>query len=148
MEAKDVISALFIYAGIGIILYVLYIYFFYTISIKKWIKTEGVILFSDIEYFRSKIDSDTEGWKQRIVYSYEVNGVSYTNDQISKNVNILLPSKTSVENNYKKGQKITVYYNFKNPKEAIVDYSFNYNNLFLLLFAIIAFLVAKYIKDE
>ena len=65
MELKNILSIVVFVAGIGILLYVINIYIFYTITLKKWKKTEGEIIESGVEYFRSKTDSDTEGWRQK-----------------------------------------------------------------------------------
>jgi hypothetical protein len=150
MEIKNIISIILLIAGIGIILYLINIYLFYAITIKRWIKTEGEILESGVEYFRSKTDSDTEGWRQKVVYLYNIKGVDYKNDKITKNISILLPSESSAlkSNSYFIGQKITVYYNKNNPKQSVIDPSFNYNSLVLILVSVIAFFVANYVKNE
>lgn len=150
MEIKNIISILLLIAGIGIIFNLINIYYFYTITFKKWLKVEGEILESGVEYFRSKTDSDTEGWRQKIVYLYNVNGIDYENDKITKNIRTLLPSESSAlknSNTYSVGQKITVYYNREKPNESIIDGAFNYNSLFLILVSIGAFVVASYIKN-
>ncbi len=151
MELKNIVSVVVLVAGIGVILYVLNIYIFYTITLKKWKKIEGEIIESGVEYFRSKTDSDTEGWRQKIIYIYNIDGIEYKNDKITKNTRILLPSESSAIKNSKSyfvGQRITVYVNSKNPKESIIDSSFNYSNLLYVLIGIVAIFVSNYIKSE
>jgi hypothetical protein len=112
--------------------------YFYFVTIKKWKTIEGSILKNDKVFFRSKIDSETEGWKDKIEYKYQINGIEYKNDEISKNLGILLPFKnqTSPLSNdfYKVNQKITVFYNPDNPQQAIIDSKFNYFSLILINF--------------
>lgn len=150
MELKNILSIVVFVAGIGILLYVINIYIFYTITLKKWKKTEGEIIESGVEYFRSKTDSDTEGWRQKIIYIYNIDGIEYKNDKITKNTRILLPSESSAIKNSKSyfvGQRITVYVNNKNPKESIIDSSFDYSNLLYVLIGIVAIFVSNYIKN-
>ena len=118
---------------------------------KKWKKIEGEIIESGVEYFRSKTDSDTEGWRQKIIYIYNIDGIEYKNDKITKNIAILLPSESSAIKNSKSyfvGQRITVYVNNKNPKESIIDSSFDNSNLLYVLIGIVAIFVSNYIKSE
>ena len=151
MKYNIIISIIIIIAGIGLIFKVLYVYYFYTVTLKKWSIVKGEILESGVEYFRSKTDSDTEGWRQKIVYTYDIEGVTYTNDKMTKNIGILLPSESSAKKNsvdYIVGQKVNIHYNKRNPQESIIDDSFNYSSLFLILISILSFFVANYIKNE
>ena len=49
--------------------------YFYFVTIKNWKKAEGIIIDSDVQYFRSKQDSDTEGWKEIANYKYNVDSI-------------------------------------------------------------------------
>jgi hypothetical protein len=108
---------------------------FYFIIIKKWKTVEGVVLKSEKVYFRSKSDSDHEGWKDSIVYFYIVDEIEYQNDEITKNMEMLLPFENQVSplsfENFKTNQKVNVFYNPINPQESILDSKFNYFSLFL-----------------
>lgn len=147
INLRILISVAILIAGIGLILKVLYVFYFYNVKIKKWNVVEGTISEASIEYFKSKTDSDTEGWKQKVLYTYRVNDIEYKNDMITKNIGFLAPSKSMVENNYKylKGAKIIVHYNTNNPKESIIDDSFDYRNLLLLLIGILSFFISMFI---
>ena len=151
MEIKVIISLIIVLAGIGLIFKIISVYYFYSVKLKRWGTTEGKVLESGIEYFRSKTDSDTEGWIQKVIYSYKVEDINYTNDKITNNIKILLPSESSVKKNsdeYLIGDKINVYYNKNNPQESFIDGSFNYFSLFYILIGITAFFVANYIRNE
>lgn len=148
MDIVTIVAPIILIAGIGIILNLAYIYYFYAVTIKKWRIVDGEILESGVEYFRSKTDSDTEGWRPKTIYIYNINGTNYTNNKITKNIKILLPSESSANKfsyNYLIGQKILVYYNQNNPQNSIIDGSFNYNSLLLILISILSFIVAYYI---
>jgi hypothetical protein len=151
MELKNIISVIIFVAGVIVILNIINIYLFYTIRLKRWKNIEGEIIESGVEYFRSKTDSDTEGWRQKIIYIYNIDGIEYKNYKITKNIEILLPSESSAIKNSKSyfvGQKITVYVNNKNPKESIIDSSFDNSNLLYVLIGIVAIFVSNYIKSE
>ena len=145
------ISYALIIAGSGLILKLLYVFYFYSVTIKKWGKAEGTILDAGIEYFRSKTDSDTEGWKLKINYSYNVSGLDYNSNEITRNIGLLSPSKSIVKQNnkeYFKGQKIIVYYNKRNPQKSIIDGNFNYNSLILILLGLLSFYISHLIRNE
>jgi hypothetical protein len=138
----DIISLMILFAGIGIILNLLRIFYFYTFTIKKWGKIDGVILKSEVVYFRSDTDSETEGWKQEILYRYCVDEIWYESNIIGKNIGILLPSKTWVERNkseIKVGEVIQVFYNPKNPSKSVIEDKFNYSSIFVVLISFLAF---------
>ncbi|HEU4788641.1 MAG TPA: hypothetical protein VFS71_03055, partial [Flavobacterium sp.] len=69
------------------------IIFFYLVTIKKWVKTEATVVECEVNWFRSKIDSDTEGWKEMIKYNYTVNSIEYESNCVTKNLDFLTPSK-------------------------------------------------------
>ena len=111
------------------------IYYFYTVTIKNWQKTKGEIISSDFVYMQKK-DSDNDTWEQSIKYQYCINGINFTNNLISKNMKLSSTIKDVVKNmstEYAQGQKVTVTYNPKNPKESIIDDKFNYFSLVLCL---------------
>jgi hypothetical protein len=79
-----------------------------------------------MEWFRSKADSDNEGWKQIIKYEYFVNDVKYENDCVTKNIGFLSPFKDFVKKySFTKGQKIHIAYNPNNPNNSIIDNRFD-----------------------
>ena len=102
------------------------IIFFYFVTIKKWQKTEATIIECETKWFRSKTDSDTEGWKKMIKYNYSVNSTEYENDCVTKNISILSPFKNLAEKyNLTENQKIEIVYDPINPKNSIIDTKFN-----------------------
>ena len=119
------------------------IYYFYIFSIKNWQKTEGEIISSDFVYLQKK-DADYDTWEQSVKYHYQVNGIDFTNNLITKNLKWSSTIKSVVKNmsvDYKNGQKVTVTFNPKNPKESILDDEFNYLSIVLIL---VVFLILFY----
>jgi hypothetical protein len=99
---------------------------FYLITIKKWVKTEATIVEYEVNWFRYKTDSDTEGWKEMIKYNYTVNSIEYESNCVTKNLDFLTPSKSYAKNyNFRKHQKIEIYYDPCNPKNGIIDSKLN-----------------------
>lgn len=152
MTINGLITIILCFSGIYLIFKVLRIYYFYKVTLKKWTVVNGEIIESKIEYFRSEIDSDTEGWKRKIIYSYTVNKKLYVSDKITKNINILLPFKDNLKNelNYIKGQKIEVYYNNKNPDESIIEGKFGYSNFLVFVLGLISLCISitKFINER
>jgi uncharacterized membrane protein len=102
------------------------IIFFYLVTIKKWVKTEATVVECEVNWFRSKTDSDTEGWKEMIKYNYTVNSIEYESNCVTKNLDILTSSKSFAKNyNFRKNQKIEIYYDPSNPKNGIIDSKLN-----------------------
>lgn len=148
---KFIISLIILVSGIGLIFKAIYIYYFYTFLIKKWHKTDGTIISVKIEYFKSKTDADTEGWKTKIIYEYIVNNINYQNDRITNNIGFLSPSKTIAENcmnKYIKGQRVIVYFDKKKPENSVIDDSFNSNNYLLIIMGILSFLISYMIYNS
>ncbi|WP_281635279.1 DUF3592 domain-containing protein [Flavobacterium marginilacus] len=108
------------------------IIYFYLVTIKKWVKTEAVIIEYQMNWFRSKTDTDTEGWKETIKYSYTVNSIEYESNCVTKNLNILTSSKHFSKNyNFRKDQKIEIFYDPYNPKNGIIDSKLNFFTLMI-----------------
>ncbi len=106
---------------------VLKVMLFHFITIKSWNKTRGTITNSDVKWFRSKTDSDTEGWKEMVRYKYYVNSIEYENNIISKNLSFISSSKSfAVNYDFKIGQNVEVTYNPVNPKDSVLTTKFNY----------------------
>jgi hypothetical protein len=108
------------------------IFFFYFVTIKKWNKTEATIICSEMEWFRSKTDSDNEGWKQIVKYEYYVNDVKYENNCVTKNIGFLSPFKDFAKKySFTKGQKIQIAYNSISPNNSIIDDRFDFSTLII-----------------
>ena len=108
------------------------IFFFYLVTIKKWKNTEATIIYSQTEWFRSKTDSDNEGWKQIIKYEYSVHDLKYKNDCVTKNISFLSPFKDSAKKyTFAKGQKIQIAYNSISPNNSIIDNWFVFSTLII-----------------
>lgn len=108
------------------------ILFFYFVTIKNWENTEATIIYCEMEWFRSKNDSDNEGWKQIIKYEYFVNDVKYENDCVTKNIGFLSPFKDFAKKySFTKGQKIQIAYNSINPNNSIIEDRFDFSTLII-----------------
>lgn len=108
------------------------ILFFYFVTIKNWENTEATIIYCEMEWFRSKNDSDNEGWKQIIKYEYLVNDVKYENDCVTKNIGFLSPFKDFAKKySFTKGQKIQIAYNSINPNNSIIEDRFDFSTLII-----------------
>ncbi len=108
------------------------ILFFYFVTIKNWENTEATIIYCEMEWFRSKNDSDNEGWKQIIKYEYFVNDVKYENDCVTKNIGFLSPFKDFAKKySFTKGQKIQIAYNSINPNNLIIEDRFDFSTLII-----------------
>ncbi|MCG2612598.1 DUF3592 domain-containing protein [Flavobacterium sp. SM15] len=113
---------------------------FYFFTIKKWSEIEGTITSYETVYFRSKTDSDTEGWKEAVTYNFKVNMIEYQGNCITKNLNILFPFKEQAkQNNFKKGQKIQIYYNPKDPNQSVLENKFDLMSIILPFGVLIIF---------
>lgn len=107
-------------------------YFFYLVTIKKWKNTEATIIYSKIEWFRSKTDSNNEGWKRIVKYKYSVNDLKYKNDCVTKNSSFLSSFKDSAKKyTFAKGQKIQIAYNSINPNNSIIEDRFDFSTLII-----------------
>jgi len=117
------------------IVYVSRIIIFYSTTIKKWKRTNATIIDCEVNWFRSKTDSDNEGWQEIIKYNYTVNSIEYKNDCVTKNIRFLSPSKNFVKNyGFKKNQKVEIAYDPLNPQKSIIDLRFNFLTLIIPIF--------------
>ena len=114
--------------------------FFYAITIKKWKIADGVIL-SHSQYYES--GSGDGGWTLKVLYSYDIRGVSFRSSEYTRNISILKPWKEWVDTFYipPVGQKVDVYYNPENPEDAVLDSKFDYLNFLILIMGTVAIAV-------
>lgn len=130
----NIFKIAFVFSFAVYLFVLLKISFFYFVTIKKWVKSEAEITNSEIEFYRSDKDSDTEGWKEKVIYSFICNSVIYKGDCITKNLKILVPFKDMAnQNNFKCGQKINITFNPNNPIESVIDDKFDLMNIILPL---------------
>jgi hypothetical protein len=93
------------------------------IASKKWPPTEGVITKSK---FKTEGDGSEYSIWREVEYSYLMKGVEYIGNRISyritfKNKNWILESNFSSDyKKFQEGQKVKVYYNPQNLKEAVL----------------------------
>lgn len=142
ININSIVQTVYLLAGlIHTIIFIKIIYFYY-FQIKKWEVCQGKIISNEKVYYRSKTDSDTEGYKDEIIYEYFIDNKKYTNNKISKNIGILLPSKNQTSplshDDFKANQVVDIYYNPSKPNDSIIDSKFNF---FSLVVVIILYLI-------
>ncbi|MCF6133468.1 DUF3592 domain-containing protein [Flavobacterium wongokense] len=129
MEENNILNFIGIIVIITFVVWVFIVsktIYFYLFTIKNWRKTEARIIDCKVEWFRSKTDSDTEGWKEIIKYNYIVNSTEYENNCITKNIGILTPFKHFAKKyNFTENQKIEISYDPENPNNSIIDTKLN-----------------------
>ena len=88
----------------------------------KWPKTTGVVI--EAELARSQDGKGLEMYSPRVNVKYNVNGNEYETSQINISPQYLTSNLTSVRNiiaKYSKGKNVDVYYNDKDPTEAVLE---------------------------
>jgi Protein of unknown function (DUF3592) len=143
MTHENFFALLCVISGLGIIVMICRIFYFYKVTIKKWRTVEGEV----ISYGKIPPNSDTDtGWTDKMIYSYTVDGVIYESKEFTKNIRISFSSESEVElKNYRQGDMVTVYYNpnYPNyPNKSVIDNKFSYYNLAYIIISIIAFAIA------
>jgi hypothetical protein len=116
--------------------------FFSIVSIKNWRETPGRVTDYKVEPTK-----DGEAWQKKVYYTYPANGKILTGNTLSKNLNIAFSLKDHTDkyyNDYQIGQEVTVRYNPKNPKEAVIEYKFTWMNTLWLAFGIGALVFGYY----
>jgi hypothetical protein len=146
MKIYSYLYIIFTILSIIAIIRFIYLLLFYQFFIKKWQRIEGEILLSEKVYYKE--NTDTEGWEEKIIYMFVVNGEIYKSSVITKNLTFLYSFQNSFKLRYNVGQKIIVYYNKKNPQESIIDGKFSYNNFILIFMSLFIYFVANSIRNE
>ena len=88
----------------------------------KWPKTIGVVIESDT--IRSLDSKGSEMYSPKVIVKYNVNGREFQTNQIDSSGSYSTSNLTSVRNiiaKYSKGKNIYVYYNDKDPFEAVLE---------------------------
>ena len=88
----------------------------------KWPKTTGVVI--EAELARSQDGKGLEMYSPRVNVKYNVNGNEYETSQINISPQYSTSNLTSVRNiiaKYSKGKNVDVYYNDKDPTEAVLE---------------------------
>lgn len=131
----DITFIIFRISSVLLLIYFFYLVYFYFVTIKKWKIAKGEIL-------ESKWIQGIEDLEEKIVYTFYINGISYNNNMITKNIRVSFPFQNKTKLRYKVGQKINVYYNPKKPKESVLDHKFRYENYLILIFVVVTYFVA------
>ena len=88
----------------------------------KWPKTIGVVIES--ETIRSLDSKGSEMYSPKVIVKYNVNGREFQTNQIDSSGSYSTSNLASVRNiitKYSKGKNIYVYYNDKDPFEAVLE---------------------------
>lgn len=81
-------------------------------QVKGWAKAKGTITHA---YFAD----DSEGGRLEITYEYAVEGKLFSSSRLAPS--LMLYKASDMARKYPPGAEITVYYNPKNPKEAVLE---------------------------
>ncbi|RXR18870.1 DUF3592 domain-containing protein [Flavobacterium stagni] len=126
IQIMNFVLIIFIISFIVWIFFVFKTIYFYSVTIKKWRTTQAKVIEYEVKWFRSKTDSDNEGWKENIKYNYTVNSIEYENNCVTKNFEIITPFKSFAKKyNFNENQKIEIAYDPENPKNSIIDMKLN-----------------------
>jgi hypothetical protein len=109
---------------------------------QKWKSTGGEIIKSETRLIKSQAHRSDDSYYADIIYSYEVYGECFESSRLSfKGRSSSEVGAKSLTSLYPKGKKIIVYYDPKNPKQAVLEQGFSWLGIFFLLFgfALIAF---------
>jgi hypothetical protein len=133
------LSVLFIAIGIGLI-------FLHRRNKRKteeslsWPATIGTVSESTVKQGSSVLMSSDENgesspvYTAEVSYSYQVGGVEYTSKRVTFGGSKSYSKRESAEKEaalYPVGTQLTVYYNPKNPKEAVLDRTAKGSNMVL-----------------
>lgn len=89
---------------------------------RSWAVVPGVV--ESVEVIKSESeDSSEQTFEPVVTYSYDVAGAHYFADRVDLRdpVKHQAVSAQEVTMNYRKGQKVTVHYDPKNPRSAILE---------------------------
>jgi hypothetical protein len=89
-------------------------------AVKNWASVPGKVTTSRVSYESS---ADKTGGTPFVTYVYEVDGKIYKEGSISPSI-LTLSDKTNAEKvvaRYPRGSVVTVYYNPKNPSQAVLE---------------------------
>ena len=120
---------------------------------KKWHKTTGVVLKSELEKTSTAAgyDGESQSFKAAIEYRYKVDNQEYTSKRIfyGDKISKPLPFKSkSLVNQYSKNSKIIVNYNPIKPKESVLQKGLKFIVIEILIlgmfFIILGFVIIKY----
>ena len=111
-----------------------------SIASDNWPQTQGTIITSDIETHKTHTKhgySYTYG--PEIVYTYSVNGQSYTANKVSYSTGSSsdVSYAQKIVNTYPVGTQIPVFYNPENPTEAVLEPGSNTMTYFPIIFGIV-----------
>lgn len=133
--------------GLGIYLITAFMYFVYqNYKVRNWAITEGKVLNITIQQDN---DTDSTMFRRVVLYEYYVNGERYTSDQITKGViwwDGLYDWAKRRNLEYQPGNNVTVYYNPKHPKDAVLETAFEAYT-FIYFFIGIAAILSVFINE-
>ena len=114
----------------------------------SWLETIGTVIESKVDQGSNVLMSDDDGettpvFLPEISYTYQVAGLEYTSKRLSFTGTKSFSKRENAEeaaSHYPVGAQLPVYYNPKNPKEAVSDRTAKRSNMILtfgILFLII-----------
>lgn len=86
-------------------------------AVKNWSSVPGKVTTSRVSYESS---ADKTNATPFVVYVYEVDGKTYEENSISPGI-LTISNAEKVVARYPRGSEVTVYYNPKNPSQAVLE---------------------------
>lgn len=125
-----------------------FIVFYLSKKAKRWPKTMGEILFSEVtSSVFSPEDPHRITYKAKIKYQYQVQDKIYVSDKICYGDWIFISSSSyarKLVNKHQIGNKCIVHYNSQKPQNAVLETAIS-SPVRLLLFCGILFLLADFV---
>ena len=92
---------------------------------KRWMRTEGQILFAGVDSQTSiEVDGPHTTYQAKVIYRYTVSGNTYDHNQIAFNSDLRTENyqkQAEIASQYAPGEAVTVYYNPNHPENAIIE---------------------------
>lgn len=128
--------------GIGLLVFSIIPTFYDVLRMSSWPSTQAELVFAELDMQRS---SKSTTYLARARYSYQINGVYYTNDRVaiskrSDNIGSFQEDLGyRLEAAFAAKKPIEIWYNPKDPQDSIIDRSLRARLLFFNLIFVVVF---------
>lgn len=128
--------------GIGLLVFSIIPTFYDVLRMSSWASTQAELVFAELDMQRG---SESTTYLARARYSYQINGVYYTNDRVaiskrSDNIGSFQEDLGyRLEAAFAAKKPIEIWYNPEDPQDAIIDRSLRVGLLFFKLIFVVVF---------
>jgi hypothetical protein len=111
---------------------------YFSLASKNWPTTEGTVISQ--EYVTKREDSGWRGTRYfyQVSYTYSVEGVAYTSDNVRFGLQILSVFFSAIEQEdaarYPTGTKVSVYYHPQRPGVSVLEPGHSFESVLMVLF--------------